>query len=316
MHNYAEIPDLIKKNLTYLGYKNIDFIFFTEENFKYDKWSQKITNFYRKTFLKDKTYKEKLKSAFIETTLIQKAQNLSHYETIVVMNTDFFSDHFLTIIRTKTKNLVGNHWDGLSRTPQIYSKIIYFDKFFVFDKNDVDESKNIYFLTNFFFDFDKDKKSRIIEQDVFYLGTFVKERFNTLQNLSKIFTQKGISHKIVLFDWQKRPSEETIIFSNKFIAYEENISYVKKSKALLDLKLKDHNGLSFRFFEALHYNKKLITNNSDIKNYDFYRKENIFVIGEDMKEDLKSFIESPYQIIPANIKNKYSFENWFKTLIS
>lgn len=316
MHNYAEIPDLIKKNLAYLGYQNIDFIFFAEENFKYKNWSQKITNFYRKTFLKDKTYKEKLKSTFIETTLIQKAQNLSHYETIVVMNTDFFSDHFLTIIRTKTKNLVGNHWDGLSRTPHIYPKIYYFDKFFVFDKKDVDESKKIYFLTNFFFNFDENKKNEIIEQDVFYLGTFVKERFNTLQKLSEVFSGRGISQKIVLFDWQKRPSEGAVTFSNKFISYEENIGYVKKSKALLDLKLKDHNGLSFRFFEALHYDKKLITNNSDIKNYDFYRKENIFIISEDSEEDLNNFIESTYQIIPADIKNKYSFENWFKTLIS
>lgn len=93
------------------------------------------------------------------------------------------------------------------------------------------------------------------------------------------------------------------------------MSWVKSSKALLDLKLKEHNGLSFRFFEALKYEKKLITDNPDVKNYDFYRQENIFIIGEDSEENLNNFIENPYQEIPAEIKNKYSFESWFKTLI-
>lgn len=316
MHNYAEIPDLIKKNLDFLGYENVDFIFYSEDKFKYKNLSQKLNNLYRKIVLKDKNYKEKLRAEFIEKTLIKKAQNLPQYDVILVMNTDFFSDEFLKILKTKTKKLVGNHWDGLNRTPHIYPKINFFDTFFVFDKSDVDEKKNIFFLTNFFFDFDKNEIPGKIRQDIFYLGTFVKERFSILKNISEIFDAKKISQKIVLFSWDKREPEGSINFTNMFISYEENIKNVKESKALLDLKLKEHNGLSFRFFEALKYNKKLITNNSDIKNYDFYRKENIFILDEDTENDLNSFIESPYKPIPDEIKNQYSFENWFKTLIS
>lgn len=316
MHNYAEIPDLMKKNLDFLGYKNVDFIFYSEEKFKYKNLSEKLNNLFRKTVLKDKNYKEKLRAEFIENTLIQKAQNLPQYDVILVMNTDFFSDEFLKILKTKTKKLVGNHWDGLNRTPHIYPKINFFDTFFVFDKEDVNENKNIFFLTNFFFDFDKDETKIESKQDIFYLGTYVKDRFPALKKISEIFTAKKISQKIVLFSWDKKDAEGLITFTDKFISYEENIKNVKESKALLDLKLKEHNGLSFRFFEALKYNKKLITNNSDIKNYDFYRKENIFILDEDPENGLKDFIENPYQSIPEEIKNKYSFENWFKTLIS
>lgn len=318
MHNYAEIPDLMKKNLDFLGYTNVDFIFYSEEKFKYKNLSEKLNNLFRKTFLKDKNYKEKLRAEFIEKTLIQKAENLPQYDVILVMNTDFFSENFLKTLKTKTKKLVGNHWDGLSRTPHIYPKINFFDRFFVFDKDDVDEEKNIFFLTNFFFDFDKDETQMEDKQkqDVFYLGTYVKDRFPVLKKISDIFDTKQITQKIILFTWDKKAPEKSITFTNKFISYEENIRNVKESKALLDLKLKDHNGLSFRFFEALKYNKKLITNNSDIKNYDFYRKENIFILDEDPENGLKDFIEHPYQSIPEEIKNKYGFENWFKTLIS
>lgn len=316
MHNYAEISSLIKKDLEYLGYKNVDFIFYSEEKFRYKNILQRLYNLYRKLILKDKNFKEKLRKRFIEDTLIHKAKMLPQYDIALVMNTDFFPDDFLKIIKTKTKKLVGNHWDGLKRTPHIYPKIRYFDKFFVFDKNDVNENKNIFFLTNFFFDFDENSEEENIKQDVFYLGTYVKERFGLLKKLSETFSSKGFSQKIILFSWEKRAPEKNIIFTDLFLSYEENVKNVKQSKVLLDLKLKEHNGLSFRFFEALKYNKKLITNNADVKNYDFYSKKNIFILGEDDVNGLDDFINNPYETIPDEIKNKYGFKNWFETLIS
>lgn len=316
MHNYAGISDLIEKNLEYLNYNNVDFLLYSDEKFRYKNWREQLNNIYRKTVLGDKKYKEILRKAFIENTLREKAKRLPEYETILVMTADFFSEEFLSIIRTKTKKLVGNHWDGLSRTPDVYPKLKFFDKFFVFDKNDVDEKKNIFFLTNFFFNFEEEKTQPIIKNDVFYIGTYVEERFKSLKEFSAILSLKKISQKILLFSWDKREPEGEINFTNQFLTYDENMSWVKSSKALLDLKLKEHNGLSFRFFEALKYEKKLITDNPDAKNYDFYRQGNIFIIGEDSEENLNNFIENPYQEIPAEIKNKYSFESWFKTLIS
>ena len=316
MHNYAEIPDLMKKNLDYLGYNDVNFIFYSEEKFRYKNILQKLNNLFRKVFLKDKRFKENLRMEFIENTLIQKAQNLSQHDVIIVMNTDFFSENFLQIIKTKTKKLIGNHWDGLSRTPEIYSKIVFFDQFYVFDKEDVDEEKNIFFLTNFFFDFDKNEVLAELKNDIYYLGTYVKERFSTLKKIAETFTRNQLTQKILLFTWEKRAAEGSVNFINQFVSYETNIKNVVESKALLDLKLREHNGLSFRFFEALKYEKKIITDNSDIKNYDFYKKENIFIINEDQDDQLKNFIEIPYHKIDPSIKNKYSFKTWFETLIS
>lgn len=318
MHDYAGIPDLMKKNLTYSGFDDVDFMFYSEEKFKYRNLSQKINNFYRKIIYKDKKYKENLRLQFIEGTLIKKAEHMPQYDLILMLNTDLFPDRFLEIIRTKTVQLIGNHWDGLGRTPQIYSKIKFFDRFFVFDQDDVDEKKNIFFLTNFFFDFDTDLhiQSEGAQQDVFYIGTYVPERYGLLKNISDIFSMQGISQKMMLFSWDKKDPDGNITFTDQFISYQDNMNYVKQSKALLDLKLKDHNGLSFRFFEGLKYDRKLITDNPDVKSYDFYDRENIFIINEDPEATLKDFIRAPYKAIPEVIKNKYSFTRWFNTLTS
>jgi hypothetical protein len=57
-------------------------------------------------------------------------------------------------------------------------------------------------------------------------------------------------------------------------------------------------------------NKKLITTNPDIINYDFYNPNNIQVIdGENIRFDAK-FFNVPYEPIPEMIYNKYTLSDW------
>ena len=62
-------------------------------------------------------------------------------------------------------------------------------------------------------------------------------------------------------------------------------------------------GLTIRTLEALFYNKKLITNNESITEYDFYNADNIFIYKEqDCNIDaLKSFLKKNNVIIEQNI---------------
>ena len=85
---------------------------------------------------------------------------------------------------------------------------------------------------------------------------------------------------------------------------------------MLDLKLKVHNGLSLRFFEALKYEKKIITDNQDVINYNFYDAENIFILGKDSMDRLDYFLNSSYQPIDENIRKQYSFSNWLNIILN
>jgi hypothetical protein len=66
---------ILSKNLKDLHYDNVDFLLYSEEKFRYKNLGEKLTNLYRKTVLGDKKYKEKLRTSFIENTLLQKAKN-------------------------------------------------------------------------------------------------------------------------------------------------------------------------------------------------------------------------------------------------
>jgi hypothetical protein len=92
---------------------------------------------------------------------------------------------------------------------------------------------------------------------------------------------------------------------------------VADSKCIIDLHHDSvHSGLSFRTFEALGFNKKLITTNPIIKDYDFYDDQNIFFADETTDfSNINDFLNSDYKEIDPIIKNKYSFSNWIKYIL-
>ena len=73
---------------------------------------------------------------------------------------------------------------------------------------------------------------------------------------------------------------------------------------------------SWRALEAMFYRKKLITNFKDIKEYDFYKKDNIFIIGEDDLNNIKNFVNTGYVDIPENIIKKYTIDGWIENFIN
>ena len=56
--------------------------------------------------------------------------------------------------------------------------------------------------------------------------------------------------------------------------------------------------------------KKLITNNINIINCEFYNKNNIFIINKDNLDDLNDFLKSEYKKIDKKIINYFDYESW------
>ena len=98
------------------------------------------------------------------------------------------------------------------------------------------------------------------------------------------------------------------------VDYQEYLSVVMDSKCVVDVVPDRICGLTLRPLEALFYEKKLITNYEDIVNYDFYRKENIFVIGKDNMDKMAEFVNGPYKKIDEKIINYYCYEKWLKRI--
>lgn len=70
------------------------------------------------------------------------------------------------------------------------------------------------------------------------------------------------------------------------------------------------NGFTLRVLESLFFEKKLITNNINIINCEFYNKNNIFIINKDNLDDLNDFLKSEYKKIDKKIINYFDYESW------
>lgn len=71
-------------------------------------------------------------------------------------------------------------------------------------------------------------------------------------------------------------------------------------------------GLTRRPLEALFYNKKLLTNNPWIVEFDFYQKSNIFLLQELNIAEIQKFMQQPSTLIPDMVKMKYDIHSWLE----
>jgi len=72
---------------------------------------------------------------------------------------------------------------------------------------------------------------------------------------------------------------------------------------------------TIRAIIALLSKKKLITNNKNIKEKDYYNPENIFILGIDSESKLKEFVGSPYKnVLPHSVTQKYTPQGFLERL--
>ena len=96
----------------------------------------------------------------------------------------------------------------------------------------------------------------------------------------------------------------------KPMTYLENVEMVKESKCVLDFVYSKQTGLSMRAYESMAAHRKYITNNAEVKNYDFYNPSNILVVDAQKPAIPKEFIDSPFEPVDENVMYKYSIKGF------
>lgn len=154
-------------------------------------------------------------------------------------------------------------------------------------------------------------KSTIVNNDVYFLGA-VKNRYKQLIEIKNECELHGLLTKFQIVS--KKPLPYTMKNSVK---YTEVVSNILSSKAIVDVVADDNWGLTLRPLEALMSRKKLITNYTDIKKYDFYvsNADNIFIIGEDCWDKLNEFVNCPFTDCDTTLDH-YDSECWLKKIAS
>lgn len=99
---------------------------------------------------------------------------------------------------------------------------------------------------------------------------------------------------------------------SNYISLEQNIINSAESNCIVDITAPKQVGLTLRPFDALFLKKKLITNNSMIKNEEFYNENNIFILEKNNLDKIQDFMKKPYIDIDESICNMYEVNCWIE----
>ncbi|WP_295231266.1 hypothetical protein [uncultured Chryseobacterium sp.] len=278
-------------------------------------FEERVINAISKTFLKRNLKKEKRKQYVLDSL-----EKLGHQNQILVLNPDTFDLPTLKKIRESTDVMTTYLYDNLDRVPVECEKLNLFDTIFSFDDSDI-EKYGFMKLTNYIYLPFTPKEVQNPEMDLFYITSYDNRRVALIKRLAKKLMEMGMKFQIMIIgkkSWKhqlknvlvKIPENVFLVFSLKKISHEQLPQYYMNAKILLDLMREGQYGLSFRVFEAMALEKKIITDNESIKNYDFYNPNNILVLNEDISNINASFFEAPYEKVPQEIYNAYTLDHW------
>lgn len=277
--------------------------------YKYPSILNRITNFFYKSFLK-----KNLKHAKIEIELLKKIEQLGKQDVILVIRPDRISRNTHLEIQKLTNKYIAYLYDSCVRFPIEHLLKGIFNEIFSFDL--IDSKKyGFSFISNYIYLDKKEIQPLAINNDVVFIIMSVDERLPILNQLADYFSLNNINFKFILVG-KKRPKNinKNILFSNKTLLFSDFKKDLENSKIVLDLIRFNHNGLSFRIFEALALQKKIITTNKSIALYDFYNCNNILIIDEKNIEIPSDFLKKPYEPLDDIIYEKYTIQHWVKTV--
>ena len=295
----------IKESLALYKNIDVDIIYLDKPEFEYKNPFHRLQNSILKLVLK-----KNLKKQFVFERVKSSLKKRSNQDIIFMVRPDMLDDKTLKYVRSFSDKLIAYYWDSIQRFPRKEDILPFFDKVYSYDRNDVTKF-NLKFLTNFTFE-EEIKKA---EDYLFFNISTNDNRLGSLEKLAKYIDERGWSKKILVYNSKKIQVENVeLIMQQKTI--KEVSKLLNRCKIIVEIQRKDQIGLSFRVFEALANEKKLITTNSDIINYDFYNPQNILVLDEDAIEIPENFVNTPYQKIDTNILSKYRVENWIKPIFN
>lgn len=277
--------------------------------YKYPNFFYKIYNFFLKLI-----FRKNLKHLYYGKEILKRLENLEKQDVILTLKGDFIASESIRDFKKYTDRSIAFFNDNILRYPNIENVLPLFDEVYSFEKRDC-EKFNLKFKTNFIYN-SKISKNTTFKYQLFNISSRDK-RTTTILDIAKYLKENNILSKIIILDNKNKMKDSTIVdvIRNPIDLNEVN-QYIENSKILLDIHREKQSGLSFRVFESLGLQKKLITTNQDIKTYDFYNPNNILVIDSKNLTLSKLFFETDYEEVPSNVLNKYFIENWIEEIIN
>lgn len=224
---------------------------------------------------------------------------INEYNKIILFDTGY-SDVVTKYIKKHNSNCIIYlwYWNSINDYSIRYLKDKNVDKFYSYNKADC-KKYNLNYNSQLYNSKIKLKKC-LVTNDILFIGAN-KGRKKLILKYDNIFKNKDLRTNIIITETKK-----------DYISYDKYLELLSKSNCILDITDNNINGLTLRCLESLFLEKKLITNNKNIANYDFYDSDNIFILEKDNIDSIKNFITKPYKKIDNKIINYYNYIQWLE----
>lgn len=243
--------------------------------------------------------------------------HLDEYNKVIIFE-GAYSNEIGRILKKRNfeKGVFLIFWNYTDRTPykqwDMINAIEKNIKIYSFNRTDC-EKYNLYFNPTFYEPYSVDFAANV-QYDIMFSGVIKHNRGDLLETTLKYIHAEN--YKTLIDVWNTSGGRtEYFEINNKPTPYMDYLKLIAKSRVMLDLRDIIEDGLSLRALEAMFYHKKIITNSPHIKNETFYRKNNIFILGEDRIDELKEFVFSPFDASIDAALADYRMMPWIERFV-
>ena len=161
-------------------------------------------------------------------------------------------------------------------SPLNFTSKFKFDLVYTFDEAD---SRNYGFrFTNTLYSKRNDIVPSTLHSDLFFIGR-AKDRIQKLQSIASQCVRESIMPNFsILINNKNQQPINGVKYIDQVVPYDQVLPQILSSKCLLDIVQEGQDGLTMRVYEAIFYNKKLITNNKSVKKLKYYNPDYMQVV--------------------------------------
>jgi hypothetical protein len=251
------------------------------------------------------------------------------YDYFLLIKGEAMPSFFLEKIKEDNPGMemIYYNFDPLTEYPNLISNLKYFDRKFTFEYQD-SVQYNLNFRPLFFVDEYKNlnQNPQKPEYNIVFIGSAHTDRYivgekvraaadrHNMRSYFYYYAMGRVAFRLKkLIDKNLKQFDIAKVSFDK-LNHNQIIDFYKKTKSVLDINKPFQNGLTIRTFEVLASGRKLITTNSDIKNYPFYNSDNILVIDRDNIVLNHDFFETDFRNMDEKTLYMMSLDSFIECL--
>jgi hypothetical protein len=251
----------------------------------------------------------------------------SGYDIIFVVNGQTMPRAFLSRLRRELPRaqFILHMWDSFENRSSALANLDLFDQCSSFDPK-ATETLGIRLRPLFFAPGFERAASAAEKYDISFVGTAHTDRYNIVSKVNQVVGPETrrywylfLQAKWVYYAYRvTNPGFSKATISDfKFMPLDRATVHeiFQASRCILDIEHPRQTGLTMRTLETLGARKKLVTTNAGVRDYPFYRPENIHVIDRENPEIPQRFFDEPYRPIPDALYRHYSLDGWLDDIL-